>query len=296
MTIRTPHDIKEITSVIGPEAEIVIIGTSFIGLEAAGALAKKGLKSLTVVGVDQVPFEHLLGKDIGEAVVKSLEGQGVKFYRGVQVESIEADENAKARAVSLKGLAHLPASVVIMGTGVAPTTGFLKDSFKLERDGGITVDEYLRVPGVENVYAIGDIAHYPQFPEGNVRRVEHWNVAGNHGRHVGAAIAGKPAAYAQVPVFWSSVGKGLRYVGSGADFDEAYLDGSADDLKFVLYQAKNGAITGVASMGRDPVVMKASELIRLGKMPSLNEIKAGKVRKSRRLRQTYRNIALNTNC
>jgi hypothetical protein len=67
-----------------------------------------------------------------------------------------------------------------MGTGVSPATGFLKESgFSLEKDGGIAVDEYLRVKGEQNIYAIGDIAHYTQFPDKFQRRVEHWNVAGN---------------------------------------------------------------------------------------------------------------------
>jgi len=51
----------------------------------------------------------------------------------------------------------LPADFVIMGVGVAPATAFLNDSgIKLERDGGIKVDEYLRVPGFDGVYAIGE--------------------------------------------------------------------------------------------------------------------------------------------
>jgi NADH dehydrogenase FAD-containing subunit len=67
-----------------------------------------------------------------------------------------------------------------MGTGVSPATGFLKESgFSLEKDGGIAVDEYLRVKGEKNIYAIGDIAHYTQYPDKFQRRVEHWNVAGN---------------------------------------------------------------------------------------------------------------------
>ena len=67
-----------------------------------------------------------------------------------------------------------------MGTGVSPATGFLKESgFSLEEDGGIAVDEYLRVKGEQNIYAIGDIAHYTQYPDKFQRRVEHWNVAGN---------------------------------------------------------------------------------------------------------------------
>lgn len=67
-----------------------------------------------------------------------------------------------------------------MGTGVSPATGFLKESgFSLEKDGGIAVDEQLRVKGERNIYAIGDIAHYSQYPDKFQRRVEHWNVAGN---------------------------------------------------------------------------------------------------------------------
>lgn len=51
----------------------------------------------------------------------------------------------------------LPADFIVMGVGVAPATTFLKDSgIKLERDGGIKVDEYLKVAGLDDVYAIGE--------------------------------------------------------------------------------------------------------------------------------------------
>ena len=101
----------------------------------------------------------------------------------------------------------LEADVVIMGVGVAPATGFLKESgFQLERDGGVLVDEYLRVKGQENVYAIGDIAVFPQTETSEPRRIEHWNVASNHGRAVGRTIAGtqSPLPFSKVPVFWSA--------------------------------------------------------------------------------------------
>jgi NADPH-dependent 2,4-dienoyl-CoA reductase/sulfur reductase-like enzyme len=73
----------------------------------------------------------------------------------------------------------LEADFVVMGVGVGPATKFLKDSpgWELERDGGVRVDEYLRVVGKEHVYAVGDIAHFPQAETGEVRRIEHWNVS-----------------------------------------------------------------------------------------------------------------------
>lgn len=50
----------------------------------------------------------------------------------------------------------LLADAIVMAVGVRVATDFLKDSgFTLERDGSLSVDEYLRVPGRDNVYAIG---------------------------------------------------------------------------------------------------------------------------------------------
>jgi len=51
----------------------------------------------------------------------------------------------------------IPADLIIMGVGVVPATSFLTDSgIPLERDGGIKVNEYLKVPGFDGIYAIGE--------------------------------------------------------------------------------------------------------------------------------------------
>jgi len=285
-TIRTVEDAKAVTSAITKESDVVIIGTSFIGMEVAMAVLKKEPKSVSLVGMDEVPFEKILGKEIGIAIMEDMKKQGIKFHMKAGVEKIAPSESDSSHCGSLilKDAPALPANLIIMGTGVAPSTSFLTDNsaFKLEKDGGIAVDSYLRIKGQDNIYAIGDIAHYEQYPEKNVRRVEHWNVAGNMGRDVGYNIAkgvgagGEGLVYKKVPIFWSSIGKGLRYVGTGAGFDDTYTDGNVDELKFVTYQAKEGKVTAVASMGRDPIVAKASELMRLDIMPTLDQIRGGK--------------------
>jgi len=163
-----------------------------------------------------------------------------------------------------------------MGVGVSPATGFLQNSgITLEKDGGVRVDNLLRVPGVRNVYAIGDIAVYPQVEEPTPRRIEHWNVAGNHGRAVGRTITGKGEPFAKIPVFWSALGGQLRYCGIGQGYDDIKVDGNPVDLKFVAYYFKRDKVVAVASMQRDPIVTRCSELMRLGKMPSATEIKNG---------------------
>jgi len=61
----------------------------------------------------------------------------------------------------------IPCDFVVMGVGVAPATAFLKDSgIELEKDGGIKVDEYLRIKSgkdTKNVFAIGMLCLHTQF-------------------------------------------------------------------------------------------------------------------------------------
>lgn len=85
---------------------------------------------------------------------------------------------------------RLDADLIVMGVGVAPATAFLKTSgLEMTKDGGVVVDEFLRakIANAEldkekkgNVYAIGDIALYPDSKEGVTRRIEHWNARGFH--------------------------------------------------------------------------------------------------------------------
>jgi NAD(P)H-nitrite reductase large subunit len=80
---------------------------------------------------------------------------------GVNKFIASAEDANKAAKVELSDGQIIEADVVIMGVGVSPATGFLKDSgFTLERDGGVRVDEFLRVPGLQNVYAIGKSSNH----------------------------------------------------------------------------------------------------------------------------------------
>ncbi|TRM64743.1 hypothetical protein BD626DRAFT_567619 [Schizophyllum amplum] len=277
-TFRGVEDAKKIDKAAQEGKNFVVIGSSFIGMEIVGAVAKRKLASIDVISMDEFPFEANLGKEVGAGLKKYYEGQGAKFHMQASIEKIEGSDG-KATAVILKGGERVPADFVLMAVGVAPVTQILKQSLlqqeqssvELEKDGSVKVDEYLRVPGLQDVYAVGDIAMYPY--KGEYRRIEHWNVAGNHGRAVGKTIAGSPQPFLKVPVFWS--GQGVRYCGLGAKFDEVILQGDPSS-KFVAFYVQSGKIVAVASMKTDPVVSHCSELLRLELMPSPEEIKAGK--------------------
>jgi len=277
-TVRGVESTKKVDAAAQEGKRMVVIGSSFISMEIVAALSKRKLASIDVIGMEEAPFELVLGKEVGKALQKYHESQGVKFHMKTKIEKIipKEDDESLAGGVVVNG-ETLPCDFVIMGVGVAPATQFLKDSgMSLEKDGGVRVDEYLRVPGYADVYAVGDIAHYPQAATGEIRRIEHWNVAGNHGRAVGKTIAGSPQPFVKVPIFWSAQGQNIRYCGIGMGYDDIFIKGNVDELKFIAYYIKDGKVVAVATMQNDPVVSSSSELLRLGLMPSPEELRAGK--------------------
>jgi len=135
--------------------------------------------------MEQYPFEVVLGKEIGASLKQFHEGQGVIFHSSTSVKAIRQDPGEALTKVELSNDEVLSADLVVMGVGVRPATDYLKASgWELEKDGSVKVDELLRVAGRGDVYAIGDIATYPQLPVGTYRRIEHWNV----GPHIVAKL------------------------------------------------------------------------------------------------------------
>lgn len=283
--LRTIPDVHEILGAVGEEAgkNVVIVGSSFIGMEVANALS--GNNNVTVVGMESAPLERVMGAEVGNIFQKLISGKGVKFHMGASVESAQPskEDKSKVGSVSLKDGTSLPADLVILGLGVTPATDYLQGNptIQLEKDKSIRTNESFQVEGLPGVYAIGDIATYPYHgPGGNggLTRIEHWNVAQNGGRTAAASIANPSVApKAFIPVFWSALGSQLRYCGNTLHgWDELVLQGLPDDAKFAAFYGKGDTVVAVASMQMDPVMSKSAELMRRGNMPSLSELRKGK--------------------
>jgi len=275
--------VKAINAAIGDKnKKIVIIGSSFIGLEVANAVAKGN--DVTVIGMEKAPLERVMGEEVGRIFQKSLERNGIKFRlnAGVEKATPSSSDSSKVGAIELKDGTSLPADFVILGTGVGPATTFLKgnSAIELEKDGSLKTDEHFAVAGLNGVYAIGDIATYPYHgPGGNgaLTRVEHWNVAQNSGRGVASNIVNPSAPHKPfIPIFWSALGSQLRYCGNTPNgWDELVLKGQPEEAKFIAYYCKGETVVAVGTMGIDPVMVQASELMLREKMPSKSELKDG---------------------
>jgi len=285
--LRTIPHVKSILESVGDNGKkIVVVGSSFIGMEVANCLVGKK-NDVTVIGMEEEPMERVMGKEVGKIFRGLLEKNGVKFYMNASVEKATAskDDSSKVGAVHLKDGTVLEADIVIEGVGVKPQTSYLKDnsSVSLLKDNSLDTDEYFAVKGLKDVYAIGDIATYPYHGpggDGKPVRIEHWNVAQNAGRTVAASI-NSPSKTPEhfIPIFWSALGQQLRYCGNTVNgYDDVVLLGNTDPQKpsWVAYYTKGETVVAVATMGKDPIMAQSAELMRTGKMPSKTELKDGK--------------------
>jgi NADPH-dependent 2,4-dienoyl-CoA reductase/sulfur reductase-like enzyme len=139
---------------------------------------------------------------------------------------------------------------------VRPRTA-LAERVGLKTDNGILVDRWLRTEAAD-VYAVGDIARFPDFHSGQPIRVEHWVHAERQGQHAARVILGDDRAYCDPPFFWSAhYGTSIRYVGHAEGFDPPLIEGSLDQNDAEIRYRKAGRTLAVATVGRDIEALKA---------------------------------------
>jgi NADPH-dependent 2,4-dienoyl-CoA reductase/sulfur reductase-like enzyme len=260
-------------------ARVVIVGSSFIGMEAAAGVVARA-KSVTVIGMEKQPFERVLGVQVGAAMRKLHESKGVEFHMEAVVKEfqVETEGGPAVRALLSTG-AVLEGDLFIVGAGVVPTTGFVKETggIKKERDQSIMVDTRMRT-AAPGVYVVGDIARFPYHAVGfDTIRVEHYGTAQQQGHIAGSNIAlgDKGLVYDNVPFFWTQVfGKSIRYAGHAFMFTDTHVVGNVDGLDFIVVYAKEGRVDAVVTAGRDPQAAAAAELLRRGLMPKFADIVA----------------------
>lgn len=233
--LREPHQANNIASSAAGK-RVVIIGTSFIGMEVAAYLADKA-KHVTCVDVCDIPFGRILGSRVGLAIQKMHEDNGIQFELNAGVKEF-IGENGFIKQVVLPSGKILDADICVVGVGVLPATSFLKGSrVPMSERGEIIVNEYMEA--CEDVYACGDIVRFPLPLVGSTASIGHWQIAHNHGRITALNMLGKKQKFDSIPFFWTQMyGKSIRYCGFALNWDEIVYEGSPEEGKFAAFFVK----------------------------------------------------------
>lgn len=261
--LRTPDDANKIAEAAKGK-KVVIIGSSFIGMEVAAFLADKA-ESVSVVDIIKVPFQLVLGEKVGSVLQKLHEDQGVKFYFERGIKEFTGNGNRATEAV-LSDDTKLPCDLAILGVGVVPATDFLKDSdITMTNRGFIPVDKNMKT-NVDGIYAAGDIVEFPLFTAGDQQvNVQHWQMAHAHGKAAALGILEKNEDVKSVPFFWTMMyKKSIRYTGYGFGYDDIVVHGDLDAPNFTAFYTKGDDVVAVATLGTDPVAAQVAEIMYAG--------------------------------
>jgi NADPH-dependent 2,4-dienoyl-CoA reductase/sulfur reductase-like enzyme/nitrite reductase/ring-hydroxylating ferredoxin subunit len=242
-TLRSLADCRAIIEQAKGARRALVIGASFIGLEAAAALRARNIE-VHVVAPEQRPMERVLGPQMGDFVRRLHEEHGVIFHLQDTVTAIEDGRAA------LESGARLEADLTVVGVGVRPRLK-LAEQAGLVLDRGVLVNAYLQT-SVPGIYAAGDIARWPDRHSGDNIRVEHWVVAERQGQVAACNMLGHNERFDAVPFFWSQhYDISINYVGHAEHWDEIAIEGDLQTKDCLLRYKKDGRVLAVASIFRD---------------------------------------------
>ncbi len=287
-TLRTVDDSLAIRAALERGAKTVVVGAGFIGSEMASAARARDLP-VTVLEMAQTPLVGAVGQQIGEVIALLHRKNGTDLRLGVGVESIDGESTggeSRVSGVTLTDGTHIPAQMVVVGTGAAPATGWLGGSGVAlhERDDGVLTDANLYT-GVPGVYAAGDVVHWhnPVFEES--MRLEHWTSAAEQGaRAAKNAIApDRAAAYETVPYFWSDLyGHRIQLVGVADAEEIQVVEGHIEDDRFVACYRKGDRVVGTLTIDQPAAIMKyRRQIARKASWSELLDFAASRVAKQR---------------
>lgn len=258
--LRTLGNAEAIRNSVADAEHVVVIGGSYIGCEVAASLTAMG-RRVSIVMQERVPLERGFGPEAGTFFEELLRSHGVKLHAEDGLARFEGDQRVR-RVITERGL-ELPADTVVIGAGVSPDVQLARGAgLELGPSGGVRCDARLR-SSCPDVFAAGDICEYDSPVHGRPLRIEHWDVAFNHGATAAKNMLGGDVPHEVVPYFFSVLADWgeLEYVGPASSWDEELLRGSTEEASFTRFYLEGRRVRAALTVGRGEDLEHAGRLI-----------------------------------
>jgi 3-phenylpropionate/trans-cinnamate dioxygenase ferredoxin reductase subunit len=240
---------------------VALVGGSYIGCEVAATLTSKGI-DCSIVMQEDVTLERQFGAEVARFFHSVLEEHGIDIHGADELDRFEgSDDGRVGRVITKKGV-EIECGCVVIGAGVTPDTMLARGAgLDLGEKDGVRVSETLET-SAPGIFAAGDIAEYDSPIHGRPLRIEHWDVAGEHGKTAARNMLGRAAPHDVVPYFFSDLADwvSLEYVGPGSG--DPVVRGSMDDGEFTVFYVDGGRVTAALTVGRSDDLEHARRMIK----------------------------------
>src|SRR5213076_290755 len=197
-TIRDALALKEMASL---EKGVMVVGGGLLACEAAASLRMMKLK-VGLMHRDSYLLDRYLDPETGAWITEYFAKHGVSMSMGESLNGFEG--KTVLRNVQTKSGNRFPVGLAVVACGAEPNLELVRNT-PLAGPHGSPVTEYLETEE-KGIYAVGDLAFYPDRIMGGVRRQTHWENARSQGLIAGANMTGKKRIrYEQIPYFWTEM-------------------------------------------------------------------------------------------
>ena len=278
-TLRTSTDAARLQAALAARPRrVLIIGSGFIGSEAASVCRELGL-AVTVTERGPAPLSGALGGVIGTIAADMQYAAGVDLRTGVSVLALEGDAAGHVRAARLSDGSTLEVDVVVTSLGSIRNVEWLDGSGLAAGYFGVGCDAGCRVLDINavvtnHIFVAGDIARFPHvLYDYQFLVMEHWDNA-----VLGARVAAHNMvcdevdrwAHLIIPQFWSSqFGVNIKSVGVPSFGDEIVItQGSVKERRFAAAYGRRGRIVGAVTFNHGKWIEHyRQEIARSGPFP-----------------------------
>ena len=197
-TIRDALALKEMATL---EKGIMVVGGGLLACEAAASLRMMKLK-VGLMHRDSYLLDRYIDPETGTWLTDYFAKHGVTLSMGESLNGFEG--KTVLRNIQTKSGNRFPVGLAVVACGAEPNLDLVRNT-PLAGPHGSPVTEYLETEE-KGIYAVGDLAFYPDRIMGGVRRQTHWENARSQGLVAGANMTGKKRIrYEQVPYFWTEM-------------------------------------------------------------------------------------------
>ena len=199
--LRTIRDALALREMGNLEKTVMVVGGGLLACETAASLRMMKLK-VSIMHRNTYLLNRYVDPELGTWLTEYFVKHGVTMLMGESLNGFEG--KTVLRNIQTKSGNRVQAGLAVVACGAEPNLDLVRNT-PLSGPHGSPVTEYLETEE-KGIFAIGDLAFYPDRVMGGVRRQTHWENAREQGLVAGANMTGKKRIkYEQIPYFWTEM-------------------------------------------------------------------------------------------